>query len=385
MCVISSIWVMGDIENGRSAARYTALDGLRGLAALVVLMHHCFLASPLVRIAVQSEGVGQLEPWVWWATFTPLHLIWAGGEAVFVFFILSGFVLALPFVGDARPVWAAYWPKRLIRIYLPVWASLIFALWATWAFPRIAGPELSSWVKPQDVAPNVFSDALLVLGASNLNSPLWSLRWEMYFSLLLPLYVVAAMRFRRGWLVCLAGLVLLIWAGEQLHVTTLVCLSIFGIGVLMAARREVLQKWAAKMGRWGWMGLIVLSIVLLCSRWIFPQLPIGVAPVTVGGALLLFAFIGCRAAINLGNNSLVHWLGTRSFSLYLVHEPIVLSIVFSLHATNPFQVAAYAVPLSLLAAEIFFRLVERPSHRLATLAGKAAADRARRPQEVMNV
>lgn len=376
---------MGDTENVRGTSRYTALDGLRGLAAFVVLVHHCFLVSPLLGTAVQSAGVGQFEPWVWWATFTPLHLIWAGGEAVFVFFILSGFVLALPFVGDARPTWAAYWPKRLIRIYLPVWASLIFALWAAWAFPRIAGPELSTWANQHDEVPNVFSDALLLMGSGKLNSPLWSLQWEMYFSLLLPLYVVAASRLRRGWLVCLAGLVLLIGIGQQFGVSTLVGLPIFGVGALMAARRDALHKWASRIGRWGWTGLLVLSMVLLCSQWIFPQLPVGIATTTIGGALLLFAFIGCRAVINLGNNSLVHWLGTRSFSLYLVHEPIVVSIVFSLQATNPLQVAAYAVPLSLLAAEIFFRLVEQPSHRLASLAGKVMADRPRRPQEVLNV
>jgi peptidoglycan/LPS O-acetylase OafA/YrhL len=228
----------------------------------------------------------------------------------------------------------------------------------------------------------VFSDALLLLGTGNLNSPLWSLQWEMYFSLLLPLYVVAALRLRHGWLVCLAGLVLLIGAGQQLGVITLVCLPVFGLGVLMAARRDTLHKWAAKIGRWGWTGLLVLSIVLLCSRWMFPQLPVGMATATIGGALLLFAFLGCRAVINLGNNSLVHWLGTRSFSLYFVHEPIVSSIVSSLQATNPLQVAAYAVPLTLLAAEIFFRLVEHPSHRLAGLIGKAVSNRGRRRAEV---
>lgn len=153
----------------------------------------------------------------------------------------------------------------------------------------------------------------------------------------------------------------------------------------MAAKRDALHQWAAKIGRWGWTGLLVLSIGLLCSRWMFPQLPVGIVTATIGGALLLLAFIGCGAVINLGNNSLVNWLGTRSFSLYLVHEPIVLSIVFSLQATNPFQVAGYAVPLSLLAAEIFFRLVEQPSRRLASLAGKAMADRARRQQEVLSV
>jgi peptidoglycan/LPS O-acetylase OafA/YrhL len=378
---VANVGGMGDSESVRDASRYTALDGLRGLAAFVVLIHHCFLVSPLLGMAARSAGVGQLEPWVWWVTFTPLHLIWAGGEAVFVFFILSGFVLALPFIGDTRTNWAAYLPKRLIRIYVPVWASLILALCAAWAFPRIAGPEFSAWVNHHDEAPNVMNDAVLLWGTGNLNSPLWSLQWEMSFSILLPLYVVVALRFRRRWLVGLTGLVVLIGVGELVRISALVCLPIFGVGVLMSARRHTLVEWATKIGRWGWAGLLVLSVVLLSSRWIFPQFPVGIATATIGGIFVLFAFIGCRMAVSLGNNSLVHWLGTRSFSLYLVHEPIVVSVSFSLHATDPVVVAAIAIPLSLLAAEGFFRLVERPSHRLAQRAGRVVTDRVRREEE----
>lgn len=363
-------------------ARYTSLDGLRGLAALVVVIHHCLLVSPQLSAAVDTDGTGLFEPWVWWATFTPFHLDWAGREAVYVFFILSGFVLTLPFVGNPRPDWAAYFPKRIVRIYLPAWASLILALGVAFAFPRVNDPDLSSWLNLHDEVPKVPSDALLLWGAGSLNSPLWSLQWEMTFSLLLPLYVVAALHIRRWWIAGIAGLILMIGIGDMMHMTGPVYVLIFGVGTLMAARLDALQKWSNTVGRLGWMTLIGASIPLLSFRWIFPQVQLGISAATLGGALLIFAFIAWRPTIALGNNSIVHWLGIRSFSLYLVHEPIVVSIAMFLHTTNPFHVALLAVPLSLVAAEGFFRIVEKPSHRLAGLVGRTMTHRGRRRDEV---
>ncbi|WP_396020750.1 acyltransferase family protein [Arthrobacter sp. ISL-28] len=102
---------MGDSKQLRAPSRYTSLDGLRGLAAFVVLIHHCFLVSPQLSSAVDSNGTGSFNAWVWWTTFIPLHPIWAGQEAVYIFFILSALVLTLPFVGNSRPNWAAYFAK----------------------------------------------------------------------------------------------------------------------------------------------------------------------------------------------------------------------------------------------------------------------------------
>lgn len=110
------------------------------------------------------------------------------GEKRSTFFILSGFVLTLPLLRAAQPNWGAYYPKRIVRIYLPVWASIVFALLMAWALPRAASGGFSSWLNLHDEPPNVLSDVVLLGGAGQLNSPLWSLQWEMTFSLLLPLY-----------------------------------------------------------------------------------------------------------------------------------------------------------------------------------------------------
>lgn len=362
--------VMGDPDGTQATARYTSLDGLRGVAALVVLIHHCLLVSPELADAVDGDGSALVDAWVWWVTFTPLHLFWAGHEAVYVFFILSGFVLTLPFVRKHRTSWLAYYPKRMIRIYLPVWGSLVFALIMASMIPRAAASELSSWVNLHDEPAEVMSDAFLLQGTGLLNSPLWSLQYEMLFSLLLPLYLIALIRFKKFWLFPLIGLVTLIAAGNILYLALPVYMPMFGIGVLMAVHRESLESWGRGLGGWMWAGLLVVSIILLCSRWIFPQLPVVISMAAVGAALLIFAVIAWQPMKSFGDNPLIRWLGLRSFSLYLIHEPIVLSVTFALRSNDAVQVALLAVPLSLLVTELFFRFAERPSHRLASAAGK---------------
>lgn len=74
-----------------------SFDGLRGVAAVVVLIHHSLLTVPSLASAYYPTTVTAIA-WSksWLITYTPLHLIWAGTEAVCLFFILSGFVLTLP-------------------------------------------------------------------------------------------------------------------------------------------------------------------------------------------------------------------------------------------------------------------------------------------------
>lgn len=374
---------MGYEEAKRGSTHYAALDGLRGLAAAVVVIHHCFLVSPSLSLAVARVDTGHVEPWVWWVTFTPLHLLWAGTEAVYVFFILSGFVLTLPFVGGSQPTWLAYYAKRFVRIYLPVWVSLAIALLLAGTVPRTGSPDLSAWLLIHDESPNVLADGVLLGGADSLNSPLWSLQWEMLFSLTLPLYVVLALRVRNAWLPCLLTLFSLVAVGTVTYLPVIVYMSMFGIGVLLAVRRDTLEQTGRTLSRVKWIGLIASSLLLLSSRWLFPQLPTVICMACIGGALLVFIFIACPSVAGAGNHRILHWLGTRSFSLYLVHEPIVVSIGFVSHIANPLLLTALAVPPSLAATEIFFRLAERPGHRLAGCIGRLVGSKVRGSRQLL--
>lgn len=369
----------GYVMDQLDAGRYAALDGLRGIAACVVLVHHCCLVSPKFATAVDSNGHGVFESWTWWTVFSPLHLIWAGQEAVFLFFILSGFVLALARLRSRRESWLSYYCRRLSRIYLPVWASLGFAMVTVWIAPRTAKPSFSSWLNKHDEIPDPIADGFLLFGAGSLNSPLWSLRWEVLFSLLLPVFCISARWMTSSWLMGIIGLLTVVGVGDVLEEEALVFLPMFGIGVLLACQREVLIAWAAKFRFSMWCGLLILTLALLSSRWLLPGLPAANAMAAAGGALLIFMFVGSKGTAAVGSASALQWLGKLSFSLYLVHEPVVVTVALMTHSNEPVLVGLLAVPLSLILAVVFRAVVEIPSLRLASAVGGFMQSKAWRP------
>src|SRR5271154_1701910 len=115
--------------------RVRSLDGLRGIAALVVVVHPSMLTSRVLAAPFYGQPGGHFPAFSWWLTYTPLHLVWAGSEAVVVFFVLSGFVLVR---AAERPGfrWRAYYPSRMLRLYLPVWAALVLGFVLYEAVPR---------------------------------------------------------------------------------------------------------------------------------------------------------------------------------------------------------------------------------------------------------
>lgn len=99
-----------------SAGRIRQLDSIRGLAALTVVLQHCLFVFPLLF----NDTSGQQHFWLLNIfKYSPLHLFWSGSQAVFLFFLLSGFVLSLPFYRAQSVSYPAFIIKRICRLYLP--------------------------------------------------------------------------------------------------------------------------------------------------------------------------------------------------------------------------------------------------------------------------
>ena len=329
---------------------------------------------------------------LWWVEFTPLKLFTAGTEAVLIFFVLSGFVLVLPVVRAGSYDWVAYYFRRTIRLYLPVVASIAFAAILLYAHPEKGGTG-SSWVDSFSIAvPNwgLFAQSLDIFQPGNaVNNPLWTLRWEMIFSLALPLFAFGAVLLRRRWIFVLVGSVIVVFIGTLRDVSFLLYLPVFLCGGVLAVNAERLLDWAARIrGRPGvsfaWFALLLGGLTLLIAHWLTqPFLPVGMAQQFVTslsfvGAVVIVAVAFLWPPLEfLLTLAPARWLGRVSFSLYLVHVPIIIACANIFGRGNWPLTVAVAIPASLVVAELFARFVEQPAHRLSKRVGAAVSSRMR--------
>ena len=364
-----------------SSPRLTSLDGLRGVAAVIVVFHHALLTVPALATAYYPSQ-GDIPPGtlLWALAYTPLHLLWAGSEAVSLFFVLSGIVLALPVLRHDRFSWLGYYAKRIVRLYGPVLVAVLLGLLTIIAVARFNDETLGAWVNAR---PNGYpGDALvrditLVTGASGVISPLWSLRWEVLFSLALPLYVAFGRAPVPAWLKLVTLVALMAWSSQG-NGQYFYYLPMFAIGVLFVMHWEGLADLAERAsGRpWVWPSILAVAVVLTCVRW--ELIAFGVSETraarqewvsVLGVSLLVLAaafYAPLRSALQ---HRAVQWLGALSFSLYLVHEPIVLAVRFLTADHSPWFSMMISVPLAVIVAVGFARWVERPLQHLARRAG----------------
>ncbi|MBG6239562.1 peptidoglycan/LPS O-acetylase OafA/YrhL [Mycetocola sp. CAN_C7] len=361
--------------------RMPALDGLRGVAAVVVLLYHLTLVA---RPHLESR------PGVWeWLTQSPTKLLTAGTESVLVFFVLSGLVVALPAL-DGRLNWLAYYPSRMLRLYLPVAGSLALAALLLALVPHTAGQVTDgSWLAERNAdsapLPQILDEASLLPATYTLNNVLWSLRWEMIFSLLLPVFVVVARAVgRRVWLavsLSVGSMVL----GRVVGNDALVYLPTFFLGTLMAVNLSRLRAWGERRnaGRGGriWFAIFTGSAGALILSWLArPFAPAGSVPSAVlwglggvGAAGIIVVAIVSPGARRILSSAVPGWLGRVSFSLYLVHIPVIVTCSYLFGDDRWWLVAGVGIPASVALAWLFHVAVETPAHVLARRVGNRVA------------
>jgi peptidoglycan/LPS O-acetylase OafA/YrhL len=368
-----------------------ALDGLRGVAALVVLLCHSLFASSTVLADAYQPGAPAPSGWLAWALVrTPLHVVWAGQEAVVVFFVLSGYVLTLMARRAAPAVLPRYYAGRFLRLYPPVWGAVVLAVVLRGVVARQPAAGATWWLDMHAVGLGgsaLGHDTTLVAGAGSwaIDPALWSLRWEVVFSAALPAFVALAALRRLTLPVLASALAAIYLAGGD----WLTFLPMFLVGACLAFRDDAVAGLRALLERGGGAGraaravLPLLALGALTANW-WTGTAGGISrphhavdarlvpvAVTAGAALAVLLALAHPAWSRTLSRKPIRWAGARSYSIYLVHEPVVVALAFALGgrpSTVPFVLLGGAC--SLVAAEGFFRAVERPAHRLSRRVGR---------------
>lgn len=93
----------------------------------------------------------------------------------------------------------------------------------------------------------------------------------------------------------------------------------------------------------------------------------------VGAIGVVVLAIGSPLARRVLETRWSQWLGRVSFSLYLVHVPVITALGYLLGERRWWLVILLALPASLLLSALFHRVVEVPTHRLARGVGRRMA------------
>jgi peptidoglycan/LPS O-acetylase OafA/YrhL len=319
-----------------------ALDGVRGIAILLVMCHHAGIPG-----------------------FTG-----GGAAGVTVFFVLSGFLITELLLEErertGRISLPRFYERRARRLLPAMLASLavivalstvLGAWWFRWSVLPPVLLYVSNWVDPSTLTVSVLH--------------MWSLAVEEQFYLVWPVVIMIVARHGRRLvlLLAVAGVVLSVLIRLRLIMSGSSLPRIYGgtdsnaFALMLGAALAAWQGSRPQRARPG-MLLVVASAALAVPivGWPFAQAVVFGPVFAAGvGGLLVLAATGRRAPRLLGAPAL-RWFGVHAYGLYLIHGPLgkILDIQFGL--SWPWH-AAIMFPVSMLLAAASYRWVEAPLRR----------------------
>jgi peptidoglycan/LPS O-acetylase OafA/YrhL len=370
---------MNSVRRSVAPTRLPQLDALRGLAALSVGVWHHLSVLPSSGAPGPYLVAGQL---VHALHYSPLYLLFAAHEAVILFFVLSGFVLMLPWTrGEALP-YGAFIARRWARIYIPYAVALAIATTTAFVLRDRALSGLSEWVsypwsKPVDL--NLVLDHLLLVGTfdtGRLAPVFWTLVLEMRISLIFPL--LAAFVMRTSWraalisalAVSLMSSIVAAWLADVRAadvVGTLHYACLFALGALVAKHLDDLLTWwtalSTRMRTLTVLGALCCYAYGRCANLLMR--PLGDWPAAAGVCLLFVFALGSRSATNVLVSRVPQFLGRISYSYYLLHAIVLIGLVHTFYGHFPlWAILSLSMVAGILVATASQRLVERPAIRL---------------------
>lgn len=350
--------------------RVTGLDSLRGIAAAIVVLSH-------YHHLIDNEAITHH----WLITYTPLQFFVAGREAVLLFFMLSGYVLTLPFLSGYQQNYLDFITRRFCRIYIPFFFALSMSMLLYYAL-AVPHPEVTfpwnGWSQHFTATAILGHYTMLGLtGTESLNPPIWSLIIEMRASIIFPLLVWAILRgnvltlWFSGVLAYFTSRILHQQAGDadfyeadsifNIFALTLYYLPYFLIGIFMAVHQDRLKKWMRCIS--GKMHLIICAVFLCVPQGMLAShFLISEGWGTLMNFYILLATITYTRVNNILSMQPFRWLGRVSFSLYLIQMPIIWSVMYlTYQQMSLFETFMLATAFLVVASELMHRYVEVPS------------------------
>jgi peptidoglycan/LPS O-acetylase OafA/YrhL len=364
--------ILSRLARRTSSGRYIPeIDGMRFVSILLVLLFHVGI------IVGMSRGTSSLLHEPFGGAFAPptgrglvMDLVSQGWFGVDIFFLVSGFVLALPFIAAQMKTGPQvslprYFVRRLTRIEPPY----VVALTICFVVALVAGSGVSGW---HYLTGLLYMHGFVSGFPNPLNGVTWSLEVEVQFYLLVPLLALlfasrnsSTRRMVMLLIALLATAYQLALFGPRVQTFVGAWLQFFLAGWLLAD--IYLTEWRGAPSpdrRWDLVSLVGWPF-LFAGLMASPSFERMFGP-WVAMALFAAAFKGPMTRRFLTNRWLTT-IGGMCYSIYLVHYVLLISLrplIAGLRTGSAWLdmaiSSALLLPIVLVISTLFFVLIERP-------------------------
>jgi len=312
-------------------ARFTKLDGLRGLLSIIVALNHSFLILAIPNYAnvwgqnifLYTDLQSKLQQL--------LMMLGNGGVAVTMFFVLSGLVMGqslLKISPKINEVFGFY-VKRMTRLY-PAYLFLILfsAIYMRLGFVYRTYPEASSWfhwwMNFEMTIQEFLRNALFV--SISLGGITWTLRVIVIASFIFPLF--SFLTRKTSWWTDLIITFLLMWLSfTYLNIPgfrDLRYLYMFFLGLILPKFKVFFEK----IPNWIMIASLPLCLFVLFDFRFQTEEYLG----GLGESIVSWFYVGVMAygtlvkIFNFLDAKILEFYGKISYSLYLIHFSVLYII-----------------------------------------------------------
>lgn len=310
-------------------SKINAAESIRGLACLaVVLSHLIFTFFPLLHTN-SAEDIKKLSTIESLIYHSPLPFLYSGSAAVFIFFVLSGFVLSHAILSkkDVNQKILSMSIKRYPRLAIPALISCIIAYFIF--FIEVDRSNVSEWIAGYGSENFGFIDSIyqgligsFVFGSAPLNIVLWTMQVELfgsfivffllysllkskyYFFILSLIFPVlcssVSMNFAAGIGSFVIGVYIYLYGNKIPKLFTLPALI---IGFYFAGVHNFSDSYSLF---YSFFGVSTYTILTMLS-----------------GPLIVFGILMNRNIAHIADKKILVILGKLSFSIYLLHLIVI--------------------------------------------------------------
>lgn len=349
------------LKRRSSGAFLAEVDGLRFLAIIPVVFMH--MESNLAK-SYQSSNPGEYDSSGWFLT-----LVHTGGHGVLLFFVISGFIIARPFISAFRDKqthfdYRSYLMRRFIRLEPAYFACLILAFIGQCLFLGASPAELL----PHLLAAGVYMHSIIFGEWNVLNGVTWSLEIEFQFYILAPvfatIFLISRPVVRYTTTLLLIALWVLIarytydWSNLNLKWSIITYGSYFLTGFFLADLHSA-GAFNRKSLIFDLMSVAALAMIFSTTRPFYDTI----------FYMMLFVGVFCsKYVIHLLRHPAIYLIGGMCYTIYLYHYPLTYFIGRIVPPVMPLGDYSHNVlinfilltPIIIVASAMLFVAIEKP-------------------------